>query len=242
MTTKNGVRRTNNIFTVVLGIALSITFTGSSFAKGRITFKAMVDKTLCQSMIVDESKVMAADGNYGRDAISNARNADMPLGGEVVTMLNLNTTLEITAKVISSAQNIGAFDVSVSNFDFLNNGDEQHLYHVSDATHYFDGDIFIVTGTDVPESQAEAVIGALSTPSGNLDAVHEIAAIHGWYAFSGSQTRYRSTRYTTMAIFEYKGRTYLAATGIRPGPIAIVMQPQSNGLLKEACLFYYHKH
>ena len=31
---------------------------------------------------------------------------------------------------------------------------------------------------------------------------------------------------------------YLAATGLRPGPIAIVLEPLPNGRMKNACFFY----
>jgi hypothetical protein len=225
------------MLTVAMGLFCFTFFATDSMAKAGITFKGFGDESLCRALIVDEARLSNAP--YGRDAIANPRNAVIPLGGEVVSMLNVDHDLEKDAQPMSSGSDEfhNAF-VSVSHFDFMNSGKAQNVYHLYESNHYFDGDIFIVTGADVPETTVAAVIDDLDSSSGDLETAHDVAAAHGWFGFTGGEMFYRSTRYTTLAVFGFKGRTYLAATGLRPGPVAVILQPLPDGHMKDACLFY----
>lgn len=206
-----------------------------SLANHSITFKSFGNAALCRAMIVDSTKVDISPW----DAISHPRNSPIPDDGVIVSMFNVGHDLEADARpMMSTSKEWKNGHVAVSHFDLLNSGTAQNVYHIYSSSHYFDGDIFIATDAAVSEETVAVVIDGLISPSGDLEHVRDVAASHGWIAFTGAETFYRRPRYTTLAAFSFKGKTYLAATGLRPGPIAIVLEPLPNGRMKNACFFY----
>jgi len=203
-----------------------------------LTFKAFGDKSLCSSLIFDESKV-PPDSDYGREF--DYRNADIPEGGEVLSLSKIpgGDSLEKDAHPLDTqSTEFQNTETKVSTFDFLNNGKLQNVYHLYESSHYFDGDLYIVTDASVPEKDVATVIATLASPDGGLDDAEKTAKAHGWLAFTGGETFYGSVRYTTMTVFKANKTTYLVNTGQKPGPVATVSKPLPNGQMKDVCFFY----
>jgi hypothetical protein len=207
----------------------------------RLAVKAFGDKDLCRAMVFDES-TLPADADYTRDTISDALNADMPQGSEVVSLHHVIGDMEATAHPMDSqSTDFENAATKVTTLDLLNTSKPQNVYHLSGSSHYFAGDIFIVTDQSIPERTVAPVIDAMASPSGDLDEAQRVAKAHGWLAFTGGQTFYASVRYTGMSLFQFKNTAYLVSIGMKPGPVAVVSKPLPNGQLKTMCLFYAAK-
>jgi hypothetical protein len=231
----------------ICGAALLLILSSAAIAQAgpapsHLRIKANGDRAVCQALVINETDVMQADQNYSRDTISNSSNADIELGSEVVGRRNVEGDLEQTSHLIQWTSNAWHnANVRVAQYDFLNNGKAQTVYHLSDESHYFAGDIFIVTDASVPEATVAAAIEKLDQSDRGFDDTHRFAAQLGWHAFSGAEMFYGRARYTYIAPFRFQDKTYLVATGGRPGPAWITYEPQPSGRLKERCYFFQTK-
>jgi hypothetical protein len=195
---------------------------------GSMVIQDATNEQLCRRLVLDEAKTQYVQGD-GRDI-----EARVPLGSEVVSLRNVGRAFRGFRNVELGGWRNG--HVGVAELDIFNDSMPRRVFRISGGSHYFAGDLFVVTDLEVPKAQVIEMLDKQLKPSGGVDDIESDAISHGWIAFTGAHTVYRSTRYTYFKLFIVDGVCYiLSFAGV--DPTAVLLQPLRSGDMKTICVF-----
>jgi hypothetical protein len=124
----------------------------------------------------------------------------------------------------------------VYEIDFDNDGREDRVLWVSDYTHYFDGDYFVILSDDV-DLEAKLKRNAQRDSDTDTDAAVQWAEAAGLSVYSGRQTPYKAVRYTHFRPIIIDGMTLLWVFPQNDEwpPTALIYKPRPNSVLERIC-------
>jgi hypothetical protein len=156
----------------------------------------------------------------------------VPLRGHMISLRNVGGAFSKFDETQS-----GSPGTAMRNFS--NAGRTEIVYRVAGDNHYFQGNLFIVTDTDVPRDDVAKLIDDAQSPSGSVDGLGGAAVSRGWSAFTGGSTPYKDVRYASLYSFRFEGTTYLLVEPIPDAakPVAILAKPSRPNVMTTVCLF-----
>ena len=203
---------------------------------GNMAISVNNDDRLCRSLVVDEAKLSDKPGyerQPGDSGETTGRLSDpVLLRGHMVSLRNVGSAL-------SEFKETRGGSPATEMQNFSNAGRTEIVYRVAGGNHYFNGNLFIVTDTDVPRDDVIKLIDDAQSPSGGVDGLGGAAVSRGWNAFTGGETPYKDVRYASLYPFRFEGTTYLLVEPIPDAakPVAILAKPSRPNIMTTVCVF-----
>jgi uncharacterized protein len=127
-------------------------------------------------------------------------------------------------------------DATSADFDLNNTGSAQHVFIVRQATHFFDGDLWLIAPKQLAADKVQDIVAGLGDDEPDLASLRK----QGFQIFAGDQTPYSEPRYVHFTPFQNNGATFLFArwaTNLLDQPTEMILRPMSDGTQKLVCTF-----
>jgi uncharacterized protein len=184
----------------------------SSDGKFLVTQSAPGQQAFCESLIRDlPPKDQSGTEPYGGDA-------DWP------------------QKTAFPAQPLVGDDATQADFDLNNSGKPQHVFIVRQATHFFDGDLWLIAPKQLATDKVQDIVAGLGDDEPDLAQLRK----QGFQIFAGDQTPYGEPRYVHFTPFRKDGATFLFArwaTNLLNQPTEMILRPMPDGTQRQVCTY-----
>jgi uncharacterized protein len=127
-------------------------------------------------------------------------------------------------------------DAASADFDLNNSGGAQHVFIVRQATHFFDGDLWLIAPKQLPADKVQDIVAGLGNDEPDLASLRK----QGFQIFAGDQTPYGEPRYVHFTPFRKDGATFLFArwaTNLLDQPTEMILRPMPDGTQKLVCTY-----
>jgi hypothetical protein len=221
----------------LLAVGFSAGATGGKRRVATLYVEALDDGGLCRKLIVDEAQLAQQPM---RDVFNDA-----PLGSHIVSLRPVGGPLGGFTRIEPPPEFENGW-VEVGSIPAIADAAPKTLYHIAGGSHYFDGGLYVITGTEVASDDVLSMIWKSLLPSGSVESIVEQAKAANWATISGADTPYQTIRYTRFWSFLDKGRVYFLAQGnenllrSREGrklPAFVLLRPDQNGTLHTLCRY-----
>jgi uncharacterized protein len=139
-------------------------------------------------------------------------------------------------KTAFPAQPLVGDDAASADFDLNNSGTAQHVFIVRQATHFFDGDLWLIAPKQLAANKVQDIVVGLGGDEPDLASLRK----QGFQIFAGDQTPYGEPRYVHFTPFQKNGATFLFArwaTNLLDQPTEMILRPMPDGTQKLVCTF-----
>jgi uncharacterized protein len=123
-----------------------------------------------------------------------------------------------------------------ADFDLNNSGSAQHVFIVRQATHFFDGDLWLIAPKQLAADKVQDIVAGLGDDPPDLASLRK----QGFQIFAGDQTPYGEPRYVHFTPFQKNGATFLFArwaTNLLDQPTEMILRPMPGGTQKLVCTY-----
>jgi uncharacterized protein len=139
-------------------------------------------------------------------------------------------------KTAFPAQPLVGDDAASADFDLNNSGSGQHVFIVRQATHFFDGDLWLIAPKQLAADKVRDIVAGLGDDEPDLASLRK----QGFQIFAGDQTPYGEPRYVHFTPFRKDGATFLFArwaTNLLDQPTEVILRPMPDGTQKLVCTY-----
>jgi hypothetical protein len=184
---------------------------------------------------LSDGKFLVTQSAPGQQAFCESLIRDLPPKEQVGTEA-YSGDADWPQKTAFPSQPLVGDDAAGADFDLNNSGSAQHVFIVRQATHFFDGDFWLIAPKQLAADKVQDIVAGLGNDEPDLASLRK----QGFQIFAGDQTPYGEPRYVHFTPFRKGGATFLFArwaTNLLDQPTEMILRPMPDGTQKLVCTF-----